>query len=88
MPDDRCSCCRQAFSEKEIFNCLGLLNGLKLTDRVTGGGRLTRSHGAANATMRRDLKIRIGVAAVFDKVETLDFIFGRNPQANRFIDEF
>jgi hypothetical protein len=38
--------------------------------------------------MRRDLKIRIGVAAVFDKVETLDFIFGRNPQANRFIDEF
>ena len=31
---------------------------------------------------------RIGVAAVLCKIETFQFFFGRNPQADRFIDEF
>ena len=74
--------------QRDEYDCLCLLDGLKLTDRVTGSGRRTRSHVASDTTMGGDLKIRIGVAAVFGKIEAFHFFFGRNPQADGFVDEF
>ena len=74
--------------QREEYDDLCLLDGLKLTDRVTGGGRRTWSHGAADTPIGGNLKIRVGVAAVFGKIETFHFFFRRDPQADGFVDQF